>query len=36
MKKLIFANLLALTLAGQAIAADLPTQAAPPFAQVLW
>ena len=33
MKKLIFANLLALTLAGQAIAADLPTQAAPPFAQ---
>ena len=33
MKKLIFANLLALTLAGQAIAADLPIKAAPPFAE---
>jgi outer membrane immunogenic protein len=33
MKKLIFANLLALTLAGQAIAADLPVKAAAPFAE---
>jgi outer membrane immunogenic protein len=33
MKKLIFANLAALTLAGQAIAADLPVKAAPPFAE---
>jgi opacity protein-like surface antigen len=33
MKKLIFANLLALTLAGQAIAADFPIKAAVPFAE---
>jgi len=33
MKKFIFANLLALTLAGQAIAADLPIKAAAPFAE---
>ena len=33
MKKVIFANLAALALAGQAIAADLPAKAEPPFAQ---
>ena len=33
MKKFIFANLLALALTGQAIAADLPIKAAPPFAE---
>src|SRR6516165_154180 len=33
MKKVIFANLAALALAGQAIAADLPVKPEPPFAQ---